>query len=63
MSDQTPRFHPETRADWRGWLARNYASEASVWLVSWKKASGKTRPSCDEQVSEALACPKPPAEG
>ncbi|SEM77091.1 YdeI/OmpD-associated family protein [Cryobacterium luteum] len=55
MSDETPRFHPHTRADWRAWLLANHEREASVWLVSWKKASGKSSPSYEDQVCEALA--------
>jgi uncharacterized protein YdeI (YjbR/CyaY-like superfamily) len=46
--------HPDTRAQWRAWLARHHARSEGVWLVMWKKASGKARMSYDEVVFEAL---------
>ncbi|PXA67976.1 hypothetical protein CTB96_15050 [Cryobacterium arcticum] len=49
-----PRVHPETRAEWRRWLLAHHESEQSVWLVSWKKATGKPAVSYDDAVSEAL---------
>jgi len=57
MSDpaSAPRVHAETRADWRKWLAANYARENSVWLVSWRKPTGKPAVSYDDAVLEAVA--------
>nr|RZI34787.1 hypothetical protein BJQ95_02841 [Cryobacterium sp. SO1] len=49
-----PRVHAETRAQWRRWLLANHELERSVWLVSWKKATGKPSVSYDDAVSEAL---------
>lgn len=46
--------HPETRAAWRRWLARHHARAAGVWVVSWKKATGKPRIEYDALVAEAL---------
>jgi hypothetical protein len=34
-------FHPLARADWRAWLERHHATAAGVWVVSFKKATGK----------------------
>lgn len=46
--------HPLSRAEWRAWLAANHTQPEGVWLVSYKKASGKPRFSYDEAVEEAL---------
>jgi uncharacterized protein YdeI (YjbR/CyaY-like superfamily) len=42
------------RAAWRAWLAANHDKETEVWLVYYKKASGKTSIGYDESVEEAL---------
>lgn len=47
-------FHAKTRSSWRKWLAKNYASEKSVWLIIYKKASGIKSISYAEAVEEAL---------
>jgi len=44
----------EARADWRAWLAANHASARGVWLVSWKRATGKPSVGYDAAVEEAL---------
>ena len=46
--------HAETRAEWRRWLAANHASAPAVWLVSWKKPTGKPAVGYDAAVEEAL---------
>ena len=48
------RFGPGSRAEWRAWLAEHSASSRGVWLVSWKKHTGRSRLSYDESVEEAL---------
>ncbi|WP_231727741.1 MULTISPECIES: YdeI/OmpD-associated family protein [unclassified Rathayibacter] len=48
-------MHVETREDWRRWLVENHRSERAVWLVSWKKATGRPAVTYDDAVSEALA--------
>lgn len=48
------RVHAETRADWRAWLGEHAASRPGVWLVTWKKATGRPRMTYDESVEEAL---------
>ena len=50
-----PRVHAETRGEWRAWLAEHHQSARSVWLVTWKKHTGKPAVSYDDAVSEALA--------
>ena len=47
--------HPLTRADWRAWLEANHDRGEGVWLVLYKKASGKPTLSVDAYVSEAIA--------
>jgi uncharacterized protein YdeI (YjbR/CyaY-like superfamily) len=46
--------HPLTRAEWRAWLAANHTRAEGVWLISFKKATGKPALSYDEAVEEAL---------
>ena len=46
--------HPLTRAQWRSWLARYHGRKEGVWLVLWKKASGKAQLDYDAAVEEAL---------
>lgn len=53
MTGDAPRIHFEDRAAWRAWLLANHAGAASVWLVTWKKASGRPILSYDDAVSEA----------
>lgn len=46
--------HPKSRAEWRAWLAENHGRTEGVWLVSYKKATGKPRVEYAEAVEEAL---------
>ena len=46
--------HPKTRAAWRQWLESHHTQATGVWLVSYKKASGKARFEYEESVEEAL---------
>lgn len=43
-----------SHAQWRDWLERNHRSSAGVWLVLYRKGSGKPSPGYDEAVEEAL---------
>lgn len=47
-------IHPLSRAEWRAWLTLNHARSQGVWLISYKKATGKPRFEYDEAVEEAL---------
>jgi uncharacterized protein YdeI (YjbR/CyaY-like superfamily) len=49
-----PQVHPERRGDWRAWLAEHHASTDGVWLVSWKRATGRPAVEYDAAVEEAL---------
>jgi len=47
-------IHPKSRADWRKWLEVNHTRTEGVWLISYKKATGKPRFDYAEAVEEAL---------
>ena len=47
-------IHPKSRAEWRKWLEQNHARTEGIWLVSYKKATGKPRFDYGESVEEAL---------
>lgn len=45
---------PASRAAWRRWLERHHTRDRGVWLVYFKKSSGKQRFTYDDLVEEAL---------
>lgn len=47
-------FYPKNKNDWREWLEKNHESEESVWLVFYKKNSGKESLTWSESVDIAL---------
>ena len=56
MKTAAPRnsVQPESRAAWRDWLAANHTRTEGLWLVYFKKASGKAHFTSDEAIEEAL---------
>jgi uncharacterized protein YdeI (YjbR/CyaY-like superfamily) len=40
--------------EWRAWLAQHHAERKEIWLVYYKKNSGKSGISYEESVEEAL---------
>lgn len=48
------QFLAHDRAEWRAWLTENHRTATGVWLVFYKKSSGKPHLSYDEAVEEAL---------
>jgi len=42
------------RRDWRTWLEKHYTKEKEIWLVYYRKASGKPRIPYNDAVEEAL---------
>jgi uncharacterized protein YdeI (YjbR/CyaY-like superfamily) len=46
--------HPKSREEWRKWLENNQSRKEGVWLISYKKDTGKPRFEYDEAVEEAL---------
>jgi len=47
-------FHPKTRIEWRQWLAKNHSISPGVWMVYYKKETGKKKFVYAEAVEEAL---------
>lgn len=45
---------PESAEEWRSWLADHHADRRDIWLLLYKKGSGKTGVSYEEAVEEAL---------
>jgi uncharacterized protein YdeI (YjbR/CyaY-like superfamily) len=52
--DITNTLYVINRKDWRDWLQSNYKSETDIWLVYYRKESGKPRIPYNEAVEEAL---------
>jgi uncharacterized protein YdeI (YjbR/CyaY-like superfamily) len=52
---QAAQIHATSTAAWRRWLTRHASRSTGVWLVTWKKATGKPRMDYAEAVEEALA--------
>jgi hypothetical protein len=48
--------HVTSRAEWRAWLQANHTRAEGVWLVSWKRPTGRPRVEYAEAVEEAGAC-------
>jgi uncharacterized protein YdeI (YjbR/CyaY-like superfamily) len=49
------RVHPESVEEWRSWLEEHHDSSRGVWLVSWKRHTGRPAVSYEDAVMEALA--------
>ena len=47
-------FQAGSRVEWRRWLEAHHDSSSGIWLISFKKASGKPGVSYPEAVEEAL---------
>lgn len=55
MSHAPPNsVHPKTRAEWRKWLEKHHTQTEGLWLITYKKATGKPRIDYEESVEEAL---------
>jgi uncharacterized protein YdeI (YjbR/CyaY-like superfamily) len=55
MPDAPPNsVHPTTRAEWRAWLEQQHTRTEGVWLITYKKATGKPRVEYEHAVEEAL---------
>ncbi len=44
----------KSRQEWRDWLTEHHRDRKEIWLVYYKKTSGKTSISYDDAVEEAL---------
>jgi uncharacterized protein YdeI (YjbR/CyaY-like superfamily) len=47
-------YHAKDRSEWRRWLQKNHSRSYGVWLIYYKKSSGKKRLEYNEAVEEAL---------
>lgn len=54
MDNSLERVTAEVPEQWREWLANNHDTAASVWLVYYKKASGRASIVWSQAVDEAL---------
>ena len=52
--DKDRLLYAANRSQWRAWLKKHYRSEKEVWLVFYKKHSGKARIAYNDAVEEAL---------
>ncbi|WP_435736482.1 YdeI/OmpD-associated family protein [Cellulosimicrobium sp. PMB13] len=51
-----PAFHAETPAAWRAWLAEHHDdADPGVWLVTWRRASGRETFGYEPWIEEALS--------
>ena len=48
------RFTPKSRRSWRAWLEKHHAAKTEVWLVFYKRHTGKPTLSYNDAVEEAL---------
>lgn len=52
--DESQLLYVSSRDEWRQWLQEHYKSANEVWLVFYKKHTGKPRISYNDAVEEAL---------
>ena len=50
----TESVYLPTRAKWRAWLKKHHATKKEIWLIYFKKGSGKPRVEYGDAVEEAL---------
>lgn len=50
----TKTLYVKTKDEWRTWLKKNHNKEQAIWLIFYKKASGKPRISYSDALNEAL---------
>lgn len=54
MKQEPKSLYVQDRAAWRSWLEEHHADEREVWLVYYKKHTGRPRIPYDDAVEEAL---------
>ena len=47
-------YYPVNRREWRRWLAKNHSSQKEIWLIYYKKHTGKPSVRYADAVEEAL---------
>lgn len=50
----TESFYAPSRKEWRAWLKKHHKTKKEVWLIYYKKESGKPRVPYNDAVEEAL---------
>ncbi len=50
----TESLYVTERDDWRAWLEENHSTKREIWLIYYKKHSGKPRIPYDDAVEEAI---------
>lgn len=50
----TKTYYPKKRSQWRKWLEKNHTKQKEIWLIFYKKHTGKLRVSYNDAVEEAL---------
>ena len=53
--DGRREYHASTVKQWHTWLLKHQDDSDGVWLISWKKSTGKPAMSYNEAVDEAIA--------
>ncbi len=52
--ERNSEIYCTNRSEWRKWLTKNHNKEKEVWLIYYKKHTGKPRVSYDDAVEEAI---------
>ena len=52
--DDAPEVHADDRDTWRAWLQANHAGSTGVWLVTWRRRSGRIGLDYEAAIEEAL---------
>jgi uncharacterized protein YdeI (YjbR/CyaY-like superfamily) len=50
----TKTFYTQNRKAWRDWLKAHYQTEKEIWLIYYRRQTGKSRISYNDAVEEAL---------
>ena len=54
MKDDFEQIYLKTAGDWRSWLVENHNNKNGIWLIYYKKHTGRPRVPYNEAVEEAL---------
>lgn len=54
MAKTTRQLYLKDRDAWRAWLEKHHGTEKEIWLIYYKKHTGKARIPYDDAVEEAL---------
>ena len=50
----TETLHVKTAKSWRNWLKKHHKTKKEIWLIYYRKASGRPRISYNDAVEQAL---------